>query len=308
MINREGQFHPKKVWTFLALTFLLTALFDITSVLLKVSGNAERLFTTAAMWCPTIAALLTKYIFKEKISGLLWQWSKTKYLVTAFFIPILYSLIAYSVIWSVGFGKFYNSDFVKEIGVSFGISSLSSGWIIFLFVLMTGTFGIFRSASDALGEEIGWRGFLTPELYIKFGFVKTSLIVGIIWAVWHYTVLIFGDYNNGTPFYYGLTCFTVMIISSSFIFTWFTIKSGSLFPAMILHATHNLYVQQIFTPLTKSNEMTPWYIDEFGIVLPVVTTLFAIYYVIRRKELKTKAANNSSEISQPLTSVLQYGG
>ncbi|WP_201984723.1 CPBP family intramembrane glutamic endopeptidase [Hymenobacter rubidus] len=308
MINEGNQFFSKKVWIFLALTFLMTGIFDVTSVLLKVSGNAERLFTTAAMWCPAIAALLTKHICKEPINSLLWRWPKPKYLISAFFIPILYSLITYVIIWTVGFGKFYNADFVKGVATSFGISSLSSNWVIPLFVLMTGTFGLFRTAANALGEEIGWRGFLTPELYNKYGFIKTSLTVGIIWAVWHYTVLIFGDYNNGTPFWYGLTCFTVMIISSSFIFTWFTIKSGSLFPGMILHATHNLYIQQIFTPLTKNIATTPWYIDEFGIVLPLITTGFAIYFVARRKALNTTEANSIYEKGQLLTSALQYGG
>lgn len=301
MINKDKPFFSKKVWTFLALTFLLTALFDVTSILLKVSGDAGRLFNTAAMWCPAIAALLTKSIFKESINGMLWKWPQTKHLRDAFIIPIVYALIAYLIIWTFGFGQFYNSDFVKEVATAFGISSLSSSWAILLFVLMTGTFGIFRSAANALGEEIGWRGFLVPELYPKHGFIKTSLIVGIIWAVWHYTVLIFGDYNNGTPFWYGLTCFTVMVISASFIFTWFTIKSSSLFPAMILHATHNLYVQQIFTPLTKSNVMTPWYIGEFGIVLPLVTTLFALYYIVRSKELNPTMANSTLERGQPLT-------
>lgn len=57
---------------------------------------------------------------------------------------------------------------------------------------------------------------------------------------------------------------------------------------MLLHATHNLYIQQIFTPLTKSNEKTQWFIDEFGMVLPAVTTIFALYFITRRKELNIK--------------------
>lgn len=191
MNNNAQQFFSKKIWTFLALTFFLTALFDVPSVILNVSGNAASLFNTAAMWCPAIAALLTKFIFKENINGLLWKWPKTKYLCFAFFIPILYSLTAYLIIWTFGFGEFYNLNFVKDVAASFGIGQLSPSIIILFFVLMIGTFGIFKSAANALGEEIGWRGFLTPELYNKFGFVKTSLIVGIIWAVWHYPVLIF---------------------------------------------------------------------------------------------------------------------
>ena len=44
------------------------------------------------------------------------------------------------------------------------------------------------------------------------------------------------------------------------------------------------------SPLTKINEITPWYIDEVGIVHPLVTTLFAAYFKVRRKEINTAEA------------------
>jgi len=287
MNNNLNHFSSKKIITFLLLTFGITALFDISSILLKVSGDAELTFVTAAMWSPAIAVFLTKWIYKENIRDLNWKWPKTKYILLSFAIPILYSLVTYLIIWTAGWGSFYNKEFVKEVAATYGISALSPSLIIFIFILMKGTFGVFRSCSTALGEEIGWRGFLTPELFNKYGYIKTSLIIGIIWSFWHYTSLIFGNYNNETPFWYGLICFTTFIIAATFIFTWFTIKSGSMFPAMILHATHNLYIQRIFTPLTHTNVSSPWYIDEFGIVLQVVTIMFAIYFISRRKELIT---------------------
>jgi membrane protease YdiL (CAAX protease family) len=208
------------------------------------------------------------------------------------------------VIWLAGVGHFYDQAFVKEIAMTYGLPSAGHFWVITLFVLMTGTFGVIRSCSNALGEEIGWRGFLVPELYPRYGFVKTSLIVGIIWAVWHYTSLLFGDYNNGTPFWYGLTCFTVSVVAGSFIFTWFTVKSGSLLPAMLLHATHNVYIQLIFSPITKPNIKTRWFIDEFGLVLPVVLTAFAIYFTMRRKELIVNLSKSENETTQVLTSAV----
>ena len=279
-------FPYKKILIFLGLTFFITALFDIPYVILKPSGNASRLFTTAAMWSPGLAAIITKLLFREKLSELGWKWKPTKLLLWAFIVPILISVIAYLVIWIFGWGEFYNSEFVKGTAASYGITSLSPFWVIFIFVIFTGTFGLIGKYSRALGEEIGWRGFLTPELYKKFGFIKTSFFVGVIWAVWHYTVLILGDYNNGiTPLLFQLTCFTISVIAASFIYTYFTIKSGSLFPAMILHGTHNLYIQSILTPLTKSNSYTPWFIDEFGVVLPIVTIIFAIYFIIKGKNL-----------------------
>ena len=119
---------------------------------------------------------------------------------------------------------------------------------------------------------------MVPELYEKNGFTKTSLISGFIWGIWHLPILLFGGYNSGTPSWFALTCFMVMILSISFIFTWYRIKSGSLWTAVILHATHNLFIQNIFTPLTPDTGNTAYYIDEFGIVMPIVAMGFALYY------------------------------
>lgn len=307
MRNKHAQSFIKKIGTFVVLTFAFTLVFDVTSIALEMSGNAEKLFVTASMWCPAAAALITKKIYNERIGELLWQWPKTRYLLLSFFVPVLYSLITYLILWTGGFGHFYNVAFVKETALAYGLSAAPPVWPILLFVLTTGVFGVIRSCSNALGEEIGWRGFLVPELYRRYGFIKTSLVAGIVWAFWHYTVLIFGDYNNGTPFWYGLACFTVCIIAASFIFTWLTIKSGSLFPAMLLHATHNVYIQAILNPLTQSNSKTPWFIDEFGIVLPIVTIVFAVYFIRRRKELPVRVNDGTEKTSLPLTTALQLG-
>jgi hypothetical protein len=37
----------------------------------------------------------------------------------------------------------------------------------------------------ALGEEIGWRGFLAPTLYRTRGFLWAGIGTGLIWALWH---------------------------------------------------------------------------------------------------------------------------
>ena len=146
-----------------------------------------------------------------------------------------------------------------------------------------------RGLSTALGEEIGWRGFLVPELYKTMGYTNTALFSGIVWSLWHYPILIFADYNSGTATWYALACFTVMVIAISFVFAWLRLKSGSLWTGALLHASHNLYVQTIFTPLTKNTGKTAWYIDEFGAVLPLVAVVFAIYFWNRRNEIAARA-------------------
>ena len=122
-------------------------------------------------------------------------------------------------------------------------------------------------------------------MYKIAGYTKTSFIVGIIWALWHLPILLFADYNSGTPAYFGFSCFAVLVISGSFIFTWFRLKSGSIWAAVLLHASHNLFIQAVFNPLTQETSQTKYFANEFGVVIPVLSAIVAIYFWTRRKEL-----------------------
>jgi membrane protease YdiL (CAAX protease family) len=115
-----------------------------------------------------------------------------------------------------------------------------------------------------------------PELSKVVGFPGVGLISGLMWAVYHYPVLIFADYNAGAPVWYGVICFTMMAVSGSFIMAWLTLRARSLWPAAILHASHNLFIQSIFTPLTKDTGLTKYIIDEFGIGLVITVTIGAV--------------------------------
>jgi len=165
------------------------------------------------------------------------------------------------------------------------MAAFAKRFVILFYVVFTGIFGMAINSAAALGEEIGWRGFLTPELSKITSYTNTSLITGFTWAIWHFPILIFADYNSGTPVWYGLTCFTVMVVSSCFIYTWFRLKSNSLWTGVILHASHNLFIQSIFTPLTSDTGHTKYFIDEFGVLLPIVSVIAGIYFWTRQREL-----------------------
>ena len=277
-------FTKRPIITFLVLTFALSSIFYFLIIHTGKLGSGFGLYVTGLMWCPGISALITSRILGRKISVLGWKWGNGKYQWSSYLIPLFYSSIAYIILWTFGWGKFYNEVFFSQMATSFGWTNLPIGLIMVFFFIITGIFGMARSAASALGEEIGWRGFLVPELNKNLSYTKTSLISGIIWAVWHFPILIFADYNSGTPYWFGLTCFTVMIISISFTFAWFRIKSNSLWTGVILHASHNLFIQRIFTPLTKDTGNTKYFIDEFGIILPLVCLAFAIYFWIKRPQ------------------------
>jgi membrane protease YdiL (CAAX protease family) len=277
-----------QVVTYIGILILFSSFFYFLILHSGSLGYGRGMYTFGLMWCPALAGMLTLRLNGRSIADLGWKWGETKYQVRSWYIPLLYTTIAYAIVWIFKLGAFGNPDYYDSLTKSMHLGG--SPWIsIVIGIFLTGTYGLIRSVSAALGEEIGWRGFLVPELSKTTSFTATSLISGIIWSLWHYPVLIFADYNAGTPTWYGLTCFTVMVISISFVFAWMRIKSGSLWTAAILHGSHNLYVQAIFTPLTRDTGKTKWFIDEFGCVLPLVAVAFAIYFWTKRRELPAAA-------------------
>lgn len=273
-----------QVLIYVVLVFAFSSLFYFLILHSGSLSNGRGMYVLGLMWCPALAGMLTLRLHARSIAQLGWKWGETKYQIQSWFIPLLYASIAYVIVWVAGFGAFGNPEYLDALVRQMHLGG--SPWIsIGVGIFLTGTYGLVRSVSSALGEEIGWRGFLVPELSKTTSFTLTSLISGMVWSLWHYPILIYGDYNAGTPTWYGLTCFTVMVVSGSFIFAWMRLKSGSLWTGAILHASHNLYIQAIFTPLTRNTGRTAWYIDEFGCVLPLVTIAFAVYFWSKRREL-----------------------
>jgi CAAX protease family protein len=273
----------RKIGCFYGLTLLFSGIFDAFILHAGKLDAGNFIYVTGAMWSPGLAALATKRIFGESVRDLPWRWGNSTNVWLGYLIPIAYSLPVYVVVWLAGLGEF-NMSILPKTAANFGWSNLPPALTLTLFVLLTATLGMVGKTSRALGEEIGWRGFLVPELSKVVSFPMIGLISGVMWAAYHYPVLLFADYNAGGPAWYGLACFTVVVIGDSFILAWLTLRSGSLWPAAILHASHNLFIQSIFTPLTRDTGPTKYIIDEFGIGLVITITVAALLVWRKRSD------------------------
>ena len=282
----------KKISLYYALTLLFSGVFNAFVLHAGKMDAGNLLYVTGAMWSPALAAFVTKAIFHERIRDLPWGAGSAKYLWLGYLIPIAYAVPVYLVVWLTGLGSFADADFIKRTAEQFGWSRFPAPVVLALFVLLTATLGLVGKTSRALGEEIGWRGFLVPELNKVVGFSGVGIISGLMWAVYHYPALLFADYNAGGPPWYGLTCFTLMVVADSFILAWLTLRSGSLWPAAILHGSHNLIIQSVLTPMTRDTGPTKYIIDEFGIGLVVTITIGAIIVWRKRRELGMASVSN----------------
>src|SRR5262249_23719017 len=230
----------KQIFTFLILVFLSSPVFYFLILHAADLRGGGGLYVRGLMWGPALAAFATLRLNRRSFSELGWKWGN--YQFQSWLIPLLYTAITYAVVWATGLGGFGNPDFFKTASDTLGLHG--SIWISLpLYILFVSVFGLIGSLASALGEEIGWRGFLVLELARNFSFTTTALISGVIWSIWHSPLVIWGNYNGGTATWYILVCFTVMVIGISFVFAWMLLNSGSLWTGAMLHASHNLFVQ-----------------------------------------------------------------
>jgi membrane protease YdiL (CAAX protease family) len=274
-----------KIFTFLLLTFALSSIFYLLMASAGSIRAAGGLYELALMWCPAIAALVTQFVFQRDLRGLGWRLPLRRYLIAGYLLPVLYGFVSYMVVWLTGLGSFSTQQLAATVAPQIGYHPTSPELFTAMYILVAATALMVPSILSALGEEIGWRGLLVPELAKVTTFTRTALLSGIIWVIWHLPLILFADYNNGTPAWFAIMCFAAIVIAMSFVFAWLRLKSGSLWPVVFLHASHNLFIKNIFTPLTSNTGITHYIIDEFGIALVIALVLVGLYFWRRRSEV-----------------------
>jgi membrane protease YdiL (CAAX protease family) len=234
---------------------------------------------TPLMLSVGIATLVTCIIRKRNLASLGWRWGAWKYQWMSYLIPFMIVLVAYLIIWIGGFGEFYNADFILEKKENYNLGDWSNTGILLFHFALVASISFFVTLPSVLGEELGWRGLLVPELSKFMSFTGVALVSGLIWSVWHWPLIIMGLYGNDvTPLYYQLLFFTLFILSSSVIMAYLRLKTDSLWTAVIYHASINIFLQKIFTPITMTNTESNWYIDEFGAITALVGCCVAVFF------------------------------
>jgi membrane protease YdiL (CAAX protease family) len=98
-------------------------------------------------------------------------------------------------------------------------------------------------------EEPGWRGFALPRMQKKWGPLIATLILGVLWAAWHFPLFllpVWAGQNGGfTP--QSVALYTANVVAFTFLFTWlFNHTRGSLLLVILLHTGINVTGALIF--------------------------------------------------------------
>ena len=144
-----------------------------------------------------------------------------------------------------------------------------------------GLFFMMAVLDGPLGEEIGWRGLLLPQLMRRMAALPAALLVGVVWYVWH--VPLFAA-NGRTMSAWEHVGFLYSCVALSILFTWFFLRSGgSTFLAIYLHAFSNYFTFVRFK-LFPSISPPSLRVIVYVAVLSVLAALAAFGLWHRRRE------------------------
>ena len=269
----------RRIGLFLALTILISSIFYALIAFNGHVGGGNGTYELGLMWSPALAALIASHLSGLSLQHLGWSWGAWRWQWIALGIPLAYTAIAYGVIWLTGLGGVPDLTFIVKTRESLGWTGAPDCLVVGGYFLLIASAGMVMSVAFALGEEIGWRGFLAPHMTEVFGFKAGAVLTGIIWAAWHMPLVFLADYNSATQEWFGVSCFAVLMIAMSIIMSWLRLTSGSLWTAALFHASHNQFIQVFFTPITSARrKMTAYAVDEFGFVLPIVVLICAAFF------------------------------
>ncbi|GBU27018.1 hypothetical protein R84B8_00538 [Treponema sp. R8-4-B8] len=204
----------------LSLFVILAFVFNLIFLFIHIKSNIrfEKISINLPQFAPALAFFVTILLFRDLFRPII---SFNRIVLVKTFLAIIIPITLYTLTFYIG----------MLVGINVKIQpNLFSTLIACLFGLIIGS----------IGEEIGWRSFLQPALELKYSKFASSLIVGLIWGIWHII-----HYKNGLLFMVGYVLFT---ISVSIVFVY-----------LLKGTQNNIIVSTIFHTSINASAITFFY-------------------------------------------------
>ncbi len=183
-------------------------------------------------------------------------------------------------------GAFLNEGSIPELVM------LSQPWLIlwnFVYIFFLG---------GPLQEEFGWRGYALPRLQSRHSALVSSVVLGVIWAVWHLPLNFM--YWLGPQYEVGMAMFlstVILFVFVSILFTWLCNNTGgSIFAALIFHTMLNLSTYVVF-PVFETETGQTYYFFSIIVVAIIILAVFGAKRMVREKN-QVETRNKSGARSE----------
>ena len=300
MTNKKQIFIRLGIFLLLSfgMTFAMFFIYILTSGW-TINSSWYGVISSAAMFCPAIANILTRLITKEGFSGSLFVMKfkgNIRYIAFALIFSVVCSIITAlcTCIFLLPSGSL--EKMTRNIDIP-----------VFLSTILYVTALSIISMLPGFGEEFGWRGYLTPKLEKLMPFPAAIVISGIIWGLWHAPIVACG-HNFGTNYagfpWLGIILMCISCIGFGLYPTALTRITGSVLTASIAHISINNIIGATSGAMLMSVDGYESISEKLssGIEYPLLTmivlfvmsiTAGMVLLIIKKRKTKNTVSDNS---------------
>lgn len=218
-----------------------------------------------AIFTPAVVAIVL-HVYDNGLGGLrtafrpltAWRFGLRWWIVVLGLAPVMLG-VSYAAYLSFG-GTFEPAPALAQLDGPLGLAIVPIALLVTLVL--------------AMGEELGWRGYLLPLLQTRFGAAIASVVLGVCWFAWHIPLqFVPGDANSGFP----LALWGLSIVATAFVYTWlFNNTGGSVLAVTVFHGLFNTLGPFIaLHPSVTGNPLSVYVL--VGVNLTFAIAILAVY-------------------------------
>lgn len=238
----------KKFWIYILVTFGFGWLMQGLAVLSSSIDPTGLVYTgllSLCMFAPLFGTLAANGGIGQK-AGIHWKpriKGRVRWWLAAWFIPAALAILG-AVLYFLLFPNRFDCSTPALTAQLAAMGSPLPGWIIAVVAFIQSvTYAPFINMFFALGEETGWRGWMTPFLAARMERKKALVLSGVIWGVWHWPVILLAGYNFGTGYwgapFTGALEMCLACVALGILLSFLYEKTNSIWAPALAHGAIN---------------------------------------------------------------------
>lgn len=266
------------------------------------------LWIVPLMWSPAAASMAARLALREGVADVSFRLGGRRgwqAIAVAVIFPIVIGFAVYGIAWKTGLATFTP----QPGGLADQLAGTSPVAVFGVMLAVAATLGTIMGILTAVGEEIGWRGYMLTRL-IDAELPHPILLSGLIWGLWHVPIVVGAGYAAGpSP---SASALLLVILATAFgvVFARLRLQTGSIWPPIVLHAAWNSIIQSAFDAArtggdsSRLHDRASWWVGESGVLTVTAMIIAAVVssrgrWATRRRPEASSATGMASTANQP---------
>lgn len=225
----------KKLWVFFGLAYAIS--WSIFAIFYYGAGMKEGASYTSMifiyMFGPLIAAVICGTMFRgASFVGMMIKLRFNRYLLLSLFLPLVFLFVTLLVSKILGVEVLSYHEAIQDP------ENPVDTWVYYFFFVFVYLFVLLFNGLFSISEELGFRGFALSEALPKMGFWKSSVLIGLLWGLWHAPLILTG-YNYPSAPIGGIFMVMMICVSITPLMNFITLKSKTIWAPCLFHGGFN---------------------------------------------------------------------